>query len=251
MEFKFNLVRSPVDKRDWDYKKHIVSAIDIPESLDLRDKLPKVRNQGVEGACAAFACATMKEYQERKDVNFLGHFSTRFVYLLRENPSEEGMYLRDVMRILKNYGICPESKLPYDTIVDKTAITKDIYYSALMYNIAGYAQIYSINDLKIALNKNGPCIVALPVYNTDIQFWKKNNENDEIIGGHAVCFCGYDKDKGFLLRNSWGNHYGDNGYTWYPYDDWKHIWEVWSSVDNITNKKCAIYNQDNSCCNIM
>ena len=245
MEFKFNLVRSPIDKRDWDYKKHMVSSVNIPESLDLRDRLPRVRNQGTEGACAAFACATMKEYQERKDVGYSGHFSPRFVYLLREDPSTEGMYLRDVMRILTNYGICPENNLPYQRVVDKQAITKDIYYSAIMYNISGYAQVYSVDDLKVALNKDGPCIIALPVYNRGIQFWRKNSDDAELLGGHAVCFCGYDKDKGFLLRNSWGTSYAENGYTWYPYEDWPYIWEAWSSVDNVTPK------QNKACCTIM
>jgi C1A family cysteine protease len=44
-------------------------------------------------------------------------------------------------------------------------------------------------------------------------------------GGHAVCMVGYDdkikfkdgKMGGFIVRNSWGENWGDNGYFYMPY----------------------------------
>ena len=37
--------------------------------------------------------------------------------------------------------------------------------------------------------------------------------------GHAVCAVGYDDDKQIvIIRNSWGDHWGDNGYCYFPYE---------------------------------
>ena len=36
-------------------------------------------------------------------------------------------------------------------------------------------------------------------------------------GGHAVCITGYDEN-GFLIKNSWGEEWGDKGYGWISFD---------------------------------
>lgn len=39
------------------------------------------------------------------------------------------------------------------------------------------------------------------------------------MGGHAVCAVGYDdREKRLLVRNSWGAHWGMQGYFTMPYD---------------------------------
>ena len=44
-------------------------------------------------------------------------------------------------------------------------------------------------------------------------------EDEDMLGGHAVMAAGYDNDtRMFLVRNSWGKNWGDNGYFWMPYD---------------------------------
>jgi hypothetical protein len=42
--------------------------------------------------------------------------------------------------------------------------------------------------------------------------------DSQIQGGHAVLICGYnDNTKMFILRNSWGNSWGNEGYGYIPY----------------------------------
>ncbi len=44
----------------------------------------------------------------------------------------------------------------------------------------------------------------------------KSGENP--IGGHAVLAVGYDnEDRVFIVRNSWGEGWGDAGYFYMPY----------------------------------
>ena len=42
--------------------------------------------------------------------------------------------------------------------------------------------------------------------------------NEDCLGGHAVMVCGYDDTaQHWIVRNSWGSHWGDNGYFYLPY----------------------------------
>mmetsp|Transcript_2700 Transcript_2700/g.6842 ORF Transcript_2700/g.6842 Transcript_2700/m.6842 type:complete len:93 (+) Transcript_2700:1-279(+) len=43
--------------------------------------------------------------------------------------------------------------------------------------------------------------------------------SDSLLGGHAVMAVGYDdKKRHFIVRNSWGQEWGDKGYFYMPYD---------------------------------
>ena len=53
-----------------------------------------------------------------------------------------------------------------------------------------------------------------------------NLATEQVLGGHAVSIVGYDdtmpvdgRSPGrFIVRNSWGTSWGDNGYFYMPYD---------------------------------
>jgi C1A family cysteine protease len=227
---------SPEDVRDFNYivkASRVVTNTQLPPIVDLRSHLPMIRNQGNEGACAAFSAACMKEYQERVSVGYSSFLSPWYVYLQREDPNEEGMYLRDVMKILHKKGICTEKQCKYKSIRSFTDISADAEKEAANFRIASYAQISTLQDLKRALYFHGPCLIAFPVYSNSTTFWRKSSPTQASDGGHAVAVVGYDDNrKAFLLRNSWGILWGNLGYTWYPYEDWGSHWEVWSSVDD-------------------
>ena len=44
-------------------------------------------------------------------------------------------------------------------------------------------------------------------------------KSEKVLGGHSVLAVGYDdKAKRFIVRNSWGEDWGLNGYFTMPYD---------------------------------
>ena len=98
------------------------------------------------------------------------------------------------------------------------------------FKIKEYAQINSIDGLKEALFKNGPCIMAFPVYDNRPEFWRIKS-NPVGNGGHAVAVVGYN-NKGFIIRNSWGFSWNGDGTVIYPYKEWGAHWEVWTAVDS-------------------
>jgi len=139
------------------------------------------------------------------------------------------MFGRNVMKLLKEIGICTEKQYPYGLIEPKDKITEGIYLNANRHKIKGYARITTLDGLKKSLNDNGVCLMAVPVYNYGKEMWKKS-ENDTFKGGHAMAVVGYLEDS-FIIRNSWGASWGDSGYCYYYFKDWGAHWEAWTTVD--------------------
>jgi C1A family cysteine protease len=52
---------------------------------------------------------------------------------------------------------------------------------------------------------------------------------DELVGGHAMTIVGYDLNKKLLLvRNSFGEDWGLDGYCWMPFEFVNdNVWDSW------------------------
>jgi C1A family cysteine protease len=226
-QYQLGLIKSPEDKRDYVFSK-IYKEIDLPNKYSCMDIMFPVRDQGSQGSCAAMSAAAMKEFQEIKDVGINKYFSPQFVYNLRDNKDVEGMTNRNLMKILKDKGICFESTFPYGNLKNPS---KKAFDEASNFTIESYARIYTLGELKQALFIKGPCIVAVPVYNYTDKIWLKR-PGDKLLGGHDMCAVGYDDDEEVIwIRNSWGHEFGLAGYTKMPYSEFDLAWEWWTAVD--------------------
>lgn len=232
--YKFNLQKSPTDPRDYMLESVYPETVKLPETWDLRNQLRPIRDQGNEGTCLAQTLAAMKEWQEFADVEFKEWMSPWFIYQLRENAGQSGMYPRNGMEILYKVGVVPESAYPY---LNNNPITSELTLQAIKYRIQGYAQVNTIDSLKKALFANGPCLIAFPVYNPEkLEFWKPDYTGQPMLGGHAVCVAGYLKEV-FIIRNSWSANWGMSGYTHYPFSDFGMHWEIWTAIDADSNSE--------------
>ncbi len=198
-----------------------------PKYLDLRSKFPPVYDQGKIGSCTANALCSIFDYDTS---NFRG--SRLFLYynerlLTNETDIDSGGYLKDGIFCLKKYGICDEKYWPY--IIDNVfkEPSKIAYEQAKNnYVIEGIPITNNIKTIKYWLNKNEPIALGLAIYSNFTNFSSARsgkiglpNDDDTFIGGHAVILCGYNDNKQeFILRNSWGFYWGDNGYFYLPYD---------------------------------
>lgn len=229
------LLPSPDDPRDW-----IAEAIfpkdsrPPPAALDLRGDLPPVRSQEGQGTCVAQAAACIKEWQEKKQVDMGEHMSPQFVYNRRGHEAR-GMWPRDAMQILARAGCCREAKYPYGTLDPSPEMTAAAEEEAQNFRIASYARVETLNGLKEALHRNGPCMITFPVFNHGSTFWMPEEEGQERTGSHAVTVVGYDRDA-FLIRNSWGGGWAEKGYTRFPFTQFGMHWELWTSIDAESRK---------------
>ena len=232
MNFTLNIRKSPEDSRD-----HIfVSNFLVPGTLDYRDELNPVRNQGEQGSCYAQSAACMKEWQEKRDYGLNEYLSPQFLYNNRFNYNDDittndyGMFGRDVMKLLKNVGICLEKNYEYGKIEKKEDILPKYFEEAKRNKIKAYAQVKTIENLKKSLYQNGPCLITFPVYRYDMKMWKQLHVTEIQRGGHAMTIVGY-TSHAFIIRNSWGKNWGDGGYCYYPFNEWESHWEVWTTID--------------------
>ena len=244
-EFLLTVTKSPEDSRDWIGESIFPAELSLPKILDYRKELQPIRNQGAQGSCAAQSSSCMKEWQERRDIELNTYMSPQFIYNNRENEGE-GMYGRDVMRILSKLGCCLEKDYEYGKVEDQEEIDDQLYEKALNFRIKAYAQIKTIDGCKKALFQNGPCLITFPVYNHSTTMWKPEKINQKMSGGHAMTIVGYNKE-GFIIRNSWGQGWGDNGYCIYPFDDFGMHWEIWTTIDDKSNEIPEITTK-NKCC---
>lgn len=231
--YTFGTLPSPIDERDYVMETMLPEEEYVPVTLDYRKDLPPVRNQGNQGTCSAQTAACLKEWQEHKEIGFEQHMSPQFIYNNRENQTTSGMYPRDTMKILQKIGCVEESVYPYGKIEPASSISPIVKENAFPYKIQSYATVSTIDGLKKALYKQGPCYIAFPVYNYGMQFWAPK-QGEKLLGGHAVTVVGYTKTA-FIIRNSWGEDWGDGGYTYYPFEQWGSHREIWSTVDDKTS----------------
>ena len=175
-EYLCNAVKLPFDSRDWIFTNKDISS--LPKIIDHRPLLQPVRNQGKYGTCFAMSSCCMKEFQERKDYNFQEYFSPKFFYSHRQNNkdenkhNDEGMYGRDVMKILTKIGVCYEKSCPYKDVNNTNDWDEELYDEAKQHTIKHYARITTMNSLINAIYKNGVCLITFPVYNKFDQIWK-------------------------------------------------------------------------------
>ena len=134
---KHNILKSPNDSRDIIADNYLKKK-NFPEELDLRKCLNTVRDQGDYGTCAAITASTIKEYHEFKEIGFNKYFSPKFIFNNREDQDNDGMYARDVMKILNKIGIVEENKYPYEQDERSSEISNKLYKRASAYKIKGY-----------------------------------------------------------------------------------------------------------------
>ena len=217
----------------------------LPKTVDNSEFCSPIEDQGSLGSCTANACMGMVEYMERRGVGNYTDGSRLFLYKTTRKllgwTGDTGAFLRTTMKALVNFGIPPEDVWPYEiSTFDQepdpfmyayAANTKAIQYLRL--DAAGTTPTAALKDIKTALSCGYVAMFGFSVYSSlttaaDIPF---PAPNDSLNGGHAVLAVGYDDDRpcvnglngtngkgALLIRNSWGQGWGQNGYGWLPYD---------------------------------
>jgi C1A family cysteine protease len=222
----------------------------LPVSADLREWCSPVEDQGRLGSCTAQAGAGVIEYYERKSFRRHIESSRLFLYKVTRNlmkmPGDTGAYLRSTIGAMVLFGVPPEEYWPYTDRPD--GFDKEppafCYSFAQNFKTLKYyrhdppsaAAPDVLNRVKIYLAAGHPAMFGFTVYSSIEQASGTGripfpSPLDKIEGGHAVVAVGYDDalkiknryggeetEGAFLIRNSWGEGWGEAGYGWLPYD---------------------------------
>lgn len=201
---------------------------ELPDKVDLRDKMPAIYNQGSLGSCTGCAGCAAYEYLANKPPNpsilFL-YYNARMLDGRIEYDAGSSLY--QCVKALEKFGVCPTRKWPYDISKFKIKPPQECYDNAKRNVITEYAQVkQSLRDMKGCLASGYPILIGIFIYPSFEQRSVSKTgvvplpgKDEKIIGGHAVAIVGYDDEKKvFICRNSWGIEHGDKGHLYLPYD---------------------------------
>jgi C1A family cysteine protease len=201
----------------------------LPGKVDYSGEMGPVRNQGSEGSVVGFAVAAAVEYQIFKTTKARVVISPRYIYNLTRAQEgtakmDAGAQIKDALRLIAKSGAVEESVWPY-VAGEFAADPPDAVKDAKHYRIKRSRTLTSLDEMKQALQADGPIVIGFTVYQSmmggDVVktgVIPMPATGDSVIGGHAVCAVGYDDDRQVLkLRNSWGPEWGDQGYGYLPY----------------------------------
>jgi C1A family cysteine protease len=211
------------DHRDFKYADSAPAGLTIQAEVDLRSKMPEVWDQGDLGACTAFALNAC--------VSFLhpGFVGSKLWLYYKERAIEHsirqdsGAQLRDGISVLVDHGIPAEDLWPYIIADFKKAPSKAVNLAASKDLIKSYHRLNGAADYKACLSEGFPFAVGITVFesfedNAAIAtgMIRMPTNNEQCLGGHAVCVVGYRSDGMYIVRNSWGPGVMDHGYFYLP-----------------------------------
>jgi len=219
------------DHRDHKYAvpAHVMTA--LPPKVDLRPGCPSIYDQGELGSCTANAIAAAIEFDRKKEGLDDWTPSRLFIYyneraMEHTVASDSGAQIRDGIKSVVTKGACKESTWPYD--ISKFTVNPGhvAYGEAFHHKAVSYQSVtQDLTQLKGALAAGFPVVFGFTVYSsfegaavarTGVLNLPRHNE--QVVGGHAVLLVGYDDDsQRFLVRNSWGDSWGQQGYFTMPY----------------------------------
>jgi len=232
----YNLRPTPLS-HEFHFSKLMVappSTTPLPSKMDLRDGglLDSVYNQGHIGSCTGngFAAAFNYDLKLQGLTSLIPNPSRLFIYynerdLIGMTNQDCGSSLGDGIATLQKYGVCSETTWGYDEAKYTTKPINEAYTEASSSTLLQFNSVNTLDDIKQSLANKHPVIVGFTLYPSfesrdvaETGIIPMPTLDESPIGGHCVLIVGYDDEKQWLIvRNSWGESWGDAGYFYVPY----------------------------------
>ena len=214
----------------------------LPSSFSLLPYCPIPKSQGQYGTCTSWATtyafrtildAIRYNITDREQITAEA-YSPLFIYAQIKNPYDleckKGSHISDAMKCLRDVGAVKKTSFDVmcanrvsDDLKNEAAFNKISSFSTLITYGQHVMEPTKISLIKKALSEKQPVVIAMYVYpsfHACKDVWDGNTLGNP--GYHAMCVVGYDDDKydgAFLIQNSWGERWGNGGYTWVRYMD--------------------------------
>jgi len=231
-------IPSPRDDRD--YRLVCAASASPPRRADLRSLCSAVEDQSSLNSCTANAAVGAMEILERKQQIEQLDLSRLFVYwntrvLDGTTNQDPGAYLRSSLKAVETKGACLESIWPYNNNM-VLARPSDAAYVEEKRQAVEYLRATQGVGVRQAMADGFPVIFGMLLSESFMSARFGGNvpmprAGEQIIGGHAMLIVGYDMDaRTYIVRNSWGEHWGDKGYCYIPFalvDDPETSFDFW------------------------
>lgn len=244
-----NVVADRLDLRDRKYMPPVAQAPTPMLYPALR--LP-VLNQHQTSACTGYSLAVvihslkLKAYRDlfkrEARANEVPQFSPHMLYSMarrydefRGSESDTGSSLRGALKGWFRHGACEMSMWPNSVPVNRMPKPqpdpdKDWWQNAIKCRLGAYYRIEkrSISDMHVALSDVGILYASAICHDgwndpfhdkSDDSYTIRHQQPHPDDGGHAFAIVGYDQH-GFIIQNSWGTEWGNQGLARLTYEDW-------------------------------
>jgi hypothetical protein len=215
----------------------------LPENASLQKFAPNVGNQGQQGSCvawsSAYAARSILESARTGQPGEQVKFSPSFLYNQIGLEGCQGSYIARAMEFMTKNGSVPYDQFQYTDQDCSRQPDQNLQQLAQKYKMRGFNRLTKGDDTNIdlyAIKQNlaagAPVAIGMMVGQSFMQpmlgkdVWQPEQGDESLMGfgGHAMCVVGYDDKKyggAFLLMNSWGPEWGNNGFAWIRYSDFK------------------------------
>jgi C1A family cysteine protease len=195
-------------------------APSLPASFDWRASggVTSVKDQGNCGSCWAFSSVGQLEALLKIKTGVTYDLSEQFLVSCETNNYGcDGGYMDRVYAYLKSTGTPDESCFKYQA-ADVACSNRCSNWAQLVKKIHSYTWVCksSLNttNIKNAIYTNGPLTVTMDVYNDFFSYSSGcySHVTGAYAGGHAVLIVGWTSDNCWIVKNSWGPGWGEQGY---------------------------------------
>lgn len=234
------------------YMDHMNDDTELEHSVDWRTKglVTEVKDQGQCGSCWAFSSTGALEGQMMKHFGKLPDLSEQNLVDCSRDEGNQGCNggLMDAafQYVQDQDGLDDETSYPYEGIDNEPCRYNKDNRAA---DDTGYKMVPQGDEkaLRHALAHVGPVSVAIDAANPSFQFYESGvyyePKCDPEDLDHGVLAVGFGKEKGekyWLVKNSWSDQWGDEGYIKMARDRDNHcgiasyaVYPVVTSIDNV------------------
>jgi hypothetical protein len=204
----------------------------LPDRVDLSDRFPVPGDQGEQNSCVGWAVgyaarAYYANKMEGRDLSNSKHIpSPAYIYnsiphLQGPDQCGNGSKISDALKLLRR-GAGSIAEFPYSdkscprpSNLERSRATDFRIEDAFVFNPS------RVDQIKGQLAHGHPVIIGLQTTREFLRL--RGNEiyrsSGRMLNNHAVTVVGYDERlQAFKLINSWGKHWGDDGFGWMDYD---------------------------------
>ncbi len=210
-------------------------GVNLPTSLDWRNYngasyVTSIKDQGGCGACWAFATTGATESNTlvvNGTPNTDLDLSEQVLISCGGAGGCAGGYIDEASNYIRHTGLPLESCYPYSGN-DGSCSYACAGYKTSTYKIQGWSWVIAYGTtptttaLKNAVYTNGPLPTAMAVYSDFYNYvgGVYTYTSGSLVGYHAIIIVGYD-DLGqyFIVKNSWGTGWGEQGYFRIAYSE--------------------------------
>lgn len=214
----------------------------LPEAVNLQRYAPEAGNQGEQGSCvawsSAYAARSILEASRTGQEGGQISFSPAFLYNQIGLDGCQGSYILRAMEYMTKQGSLPYEQFPYTDRDCSRMPSNTLIQQAGQFKMRGFNRLtkgdntdaLDLRAIKENLAQGAPVVIGMMVGQSYMQdmmgkdVWIPQPGDASMMGfgGHAQCVVGYDDSKyggSFLIMNSWGPEWGNNGFAWVRYGD--------------------------------